>query len=344
MPCLPAWRRGSGPSRAVWAPGPSGCGQEACGFGGPTSRESQSFCRALLLSPAAATALCPPPWENVAGRADSSACRLGGVGGHCPALGFLSHTPALVGQTASPHSSRGGGLWLPPPPGTLRPGRRSLLFAPAPRFPLGPLHAGRSCPGLGTEAPSRPAQPREAARAHASRPCRPPPHLEFWGSLLHSARCPTEAHPLATSRAEVRGSPCGPGSLVASERHRVLLRTSLPVRLSPWPHGDWGSVGRELWARGRRGSGACSARPARPGPSHLGVVEQWGRPQVPLLQDAHGARHLPLLHPAGQQHRGLRTPPGGPPAPTPSVARWGPHFRAVTSPSGDARDPRVPPH
>ena len=46
--------------------------------------------------------------------------------------------------------------------------------------------------------------------------------------------------------------------------------------------------------------------------SYLGVEEQRGRPQVFLLQDSHGVRHLPLLYPAGQQHRGLRTSPSCP--------------------------------
>lgn len=51
--------------------------------------------------------------------------------------------------------------------------------------------------------------------------------------------------------------------------------------------------------------------PAWPCPgSYLGVEEQRGRPQVLLLQDSHGVCHLPLLYPAGRQHRGLRTPPG----------------------------------
>lgn len=46
--------------------------------------------------------------------------------------------------------------------------------------------------------------------------------------------------------------------------------------------------------------------------SYLGVEEQWGRPQILLLQDSHGVGHLPLLYPAGQQRRGLRTSPSCP--------------------------------
>lgn len=65
---------------------------------GASGQRIQEPLPAPLLSPAAASAPCPSPWENVARRADRSSCRRGGVGGRCPALGFLSHTPALVGQ------------------------------------------------------------------------------------------------------------------------------------------------------------------------------------------------------------------------------------------------------
>lgn len=41
---------------------------------------------------------------------------------------------------------------------------------------------------------------------------------------------------------------------------------------------------------------------------YLGVKEQRGGSQVLLLEGTHRVCHLPLLHPAGQQHRGLRTP------------------------------------
>lgn len=40
---------------------------------------------------------------------------------------------------------------------------------------------------------------------------------------------------------------------------------------------------------------------------YLGVKKQRGGSQVLLLEGTHRVRHLPLLHPAGQQHRGLRT-------------------------------------
>lgn len=67
------------------------------------------------------------------------------------------------------------------------------------------------------------------------------------------------------------------------------------------------------WQVGRLppASGSCpllAPHPA-PGPAHLGVEEQRGRPQELLLQDAHGVRHLPLLHPAGRQRPGY-VPPG----------------------------------
>lgn len=104
---------------------------------------------APLLSPAAASAPCPSPWENVARRADRSSCRRGGVGGRCPALGFLSHTPALVGQRLHQALAQGSSArppawdpWarMPVPP------LRSCAS-----FPARPLHAGRACPGRGTE-------------------------------------------------------------------------------------------------------------------------------------------------------------------------------------------------
>lgn len=80
-----------------------------------------------------------------------------------------------------------------------------------------------------------------------------------------------------------------------------------PCPLVARPRSDRGPRGAS--APGARQAGSCArgVRPARA--SHLGGEEQRRRPQVLLLQDAHGARHLPLLHPAGQQHTGLRTPP-----------------------------------
>lgn len=46
--------------------------------------------------------------------------------------------------------------------------------------------------------------------------------------------------------------------------------------------------------------------------SYLGVKKQRGGSQVLLLEGTHGVCHLPLLHPAGQQHRGLHTSQGAP--------------------------------
>lgn len=43
------------------------------------------------------------------------------------------------------------------------------------------------------------------------------------------------------------------------------------------------------------------------------MEEQWGRPQVLLLEHSHGVCHFPLFYPAGRQHRGLRTPSSSPP-------------------------------
>lgn len=45
---------------------------------------------------------------------------------------------------------------------------------------------------------------------------------------------------------------------------------------------------------------------------YLGVKKQRGGSQVLLLEGTHGVCHLPLLHPAGQQHRGLHTPQAAP--------------------------------
>lgn len=46
---------------------------------------------------------------------------------------------------------------------------------------------------------------------------------------------------------------------------------------------------------------------------YLGVKKQRGGSQVLLLEGTHGVCHLPLLHPAGQQHRGLHTSQAAPP-------------------------------
>lgn len=45
---------------------------------------------------------------------------------------------------------------------------------------------------------------------------------------------------------------------------------------------------------------------------YLGVKKQRGGSQVLLLEGTHGVCHLPLLHPAGQQHRGLHTSQAAP--------------------------------
>lgn len=86
-----------------------------------------------------------------------------------------------------------------------------------------------------------------------------------------------------------------------------------------------------------RASGLLSAKKRRPahGGSYLGVEEQWGWPQVLLFQGSHGVWHLPLLYPAGQQHRGLRTQRA--PArllPVPHRSRGGrPHHSGLASPA-----------
>lgn len=113
--------------------------------------------------------------------------------------------------------------------------------------------------------------------------------------------------PLPQPEPKSGGSPAGRGP---RRPLRDVGRGGGPASLSarcPGLAATGGPVGRALRARGRRG--AAPAGCARPSPSHLGGEEQRRRPQVLLLQDAHGARHLPLLHPAGQQHAGLRTPP-----------------------------------
>lgn len=120
------------------------------------------------------------------------------------------------------------------------------------------------------------------------------------------------------------------------QRTTLLPHLSWPFPSSPASKGPVGLQGRE--AETLLG---CAPWPVwtlglLAGP-YLGVEEQWGRPQVLLLKGSHRVGHLPLLHPAGQQHRGLRTPPSGPalggeglwpppfwaPTRAPSVMSWG---------------------
>lgn len=93
-------------------------------------------------------------------------------------------------------------------------------------------------------------------------------------------------------------------------RTTLLPHLSGPVSSSPASQG-W--VGVQRWE-----AETCLGLVAGPGwtsRSHwpyLGVEEQRGWPQVLFLKGSHRVGHLPLLHPAGQQHRGLRTPLSGP--------------------------------
>ena len=123
-------------------------------------------------------------------------------------------------------------------------------------------------------------------------------------------------------------------------RTTLLPHLSGPVSSSPTSQG-W--VGVQGWE-----AETCLGLVVGPGWTsgsrwpYLGVEEQRGWPQVLFLKGSHRVGHLPLLHPAGQQHRGLRTPLSSPAlggegpwslpllAPTcaPSVTRWGPHLSA----------------
>lgn len=147
--------------------------------------------------------------------------------------------------------------------------------------------------------------------------------------------------PLPQPKPKSGGSPAGRGP---RRPLRDVGRGGGPASLSarcPGLAATGGPVGRALRARGRRG--AAPAGRARPGPSHLGGEEQRRRPQVLLLQDAHGARHLPLLHPAGQQHAGLRTPPTQSAGSRPAGRQWGPRVRAVAPPRGTPWPTRAAP-
>lgn len=141
-----------------------------------------------------------------------------------------------------------------------------------------------------------------------------------------------------------RGAPVGqcPWLLPRAPPPRTTLlpHLSSPVSSSPTSQGWVGVQGRE--------AETCLGLVAGPGWTsgsrwpYLGVEEQRGWPQVLFLKGSHRVGHLPLLHPAGQQHRGLRTPLSSPAlggeglwslpllAPTcaPSVTRWGPYLRA----------------